>query len=313
MEQAREVPIIEIKNIVKRYKDQIAVDNVSFDIFSGEYVALLGPNGAGKTTIVEMIEGIIKPDSGEIKIDGMTWNGNERYLKSILGVSFQETRFMDKSTVEETLRLFSAFYDTKPERVNEILDLINLVDKKNSYVESLSGGQRQKLAIGIALLNDPKILLLDEPTTGLDPQARREIWGILKQLQHKGRSMILTTHYMEEAEYLCEKILIMHTGKILAQGGLDELLNAHSKGGIIELRMDNIDEAKKLCELISVTDTSCKLAEKTIFLESRTPVELLKHILEIAAEQNLKINDLQVRSMTLDDLFILMAGQHLHE
>ncbi|MDH4262469.1 MAG: ABC transporter ATP-binding protein [Spirochaetia bacterium] len=313
MKSSKGKPIIEIKNVVKRYKDQLAVDQVSFTINQGEYVALLGPNGAGKTTIVEMIEGIIKPDSGEILIEGLTWKGDDRYLKSILGVSFQETRFMDKSTVSETLKLFCAFYNIGSGRVDEVLELINLSEKKNSYVENLSGGQRQKLAIGIALLNNPKILLLDEPTTGLDPQARREIWMILKNLKNQGRSMILTTHYMEEAEFLCEKILIMHTGRILAQGRLEELLAAHSEGGIIEIRLENETDALKLYDLISVTDSTCQLAEKTIYLKSKTPAVFLKNILGITEEQNVIISDLQVRTMTLDDLFILMAGQHLHE
>ena len=313
MEIKKEKPIIEIIDVVKKYKDQLAVNQVSFTIHQGEYVALLGPNGAGKTTIIEMIEGITKPDSGEIKIDGIRWSDDERYLKSILGVSFQETRFMDKSTVVETLRLFSAFYNVDSGRVDEVLNLINLTEKKNSYVENLSGGQRQKLAIGIALLNDPKILLLDEPTTGLDPQARREIWEILKNLKNQGRSMILTTHYMEEAEFLCEKILIMHTGRILAQGKLEELLNTHSEGGIIEIRLENDEDALKLYDLISISDSSCQLTENNIYLKSKNPVPLLKSILIKAEDHHVSIINIQVRSMTLDDLFILMAGQHLHE
>lgn len=313
MEIKKEKPIIEIADAVKKYKDQTAVDHVSFTIYQGEYVALLGPNGAGKTTIVEMIEGIIKPDSGEIKIDGFLWVENEQYLKSILGVSFQETRFMDKSTVRETLNLFSAFYNTDSGRVDEVLALINLSDKKNSYVENLSGGQRQKLAIGIALLNDPKILLLDEPTTGLDPHARREIWDILKRLKDQGRSMILTTHYMEEAEFLCDKILIMHSGKILAQGRLEDLLSAHSEGGIIEITLENENDALKLYDIISILDSSCQLTEKMIYVKSKNPVSLLKSILSKSEDGNIPIHNIQARSMTLDDLFILMAGQHLHE
>jgi len=313
METNKEYPIIELRDVVKLYKDKAAVDHVSFTINRGEYVALLGPNGAGKTTIVEMIEGVIGPDSGEIIIDGRNWKNDARYLKSILGVSFQDTRFMDKTTVGETLKLFSSLYGTDRGRAEEILELINLTDKRDSYVENLSGGQRQKLAIGIALLNDPKILLLDEPTTGLDPQARREIWVILKNLKNQGRSMILTTHYMEEAEFLCEKILIMHTGRILAQGRLEELLNAHNEGGVIEVMLESDEKALKLFDHMAAITPSCQLAERTIYVKSKTPVAHLKTILAGAEQFDAAIVNLQVRSMTLDDLFILMAGQHLHE
>lgn len=304
---------IEVSNLVKKYKDHVAVNDVSFTIDNGQYVALLGPNGAGKTTMVEMIEGIVRPDSGQIRIQGRPWKGNEKYLKSILGVSFQETRFMDKATVTEILALFSAFYDVPLERVHEVIGLTGLSKKKDAYVENLSGGQKQKLAIGISLLNDPQILLMDEPTTGLDPEARREIWEILMGLKNQGRTLILTTHYMEEAEYLCDHIMIMNSGRILTQGNLEQLLSAHTDGGMIEVRLEDEEKAKQLCQSISANGLPGKVAEKTLYLKSKEPVAALKDIIEHSENRQIQIFDIQCRSMTLDDLFILLAGRHLHE
>jgi len=217
--------IIEVKNVWKSFKTVQAVKGVDIKIPRGQFVALLGPNGAGKTTLVEMIEGIQKPDSGEITIIGKKWKGNEDELHQIIGLSLQETRFIDKLRVSETLLLFASFFNLGKVRVDEIIDIIGLEEKRKSYIVNLSGGQRQRLAIGIALINKPAILLLDEPTTGLDPNARREIWKILRGLKEKsGTSMILTTHYMEEAENLCDYIIIMDNGVILKEGTLEQLL-----------------------------------------------------------------------------------------
>jgi ABC-2 type transport system ATP-binding protein len=217
--------IIEVKNVWKSFKTVHAVKGVDLKIPKGQFVALLGPNGAGKTTLVEMIEGIQKPDSGKITIVGKKWKGNEDELHQIIGLSLQETRFIDKLRVSETLLLFASLFNLGKSRVDEIIDIIGLEEKRKSYIVNLSGGQRQRLAIGIALLNKPAILLLDEPTTGLDPNARREIWQILHGLKEKsGTSMILTTHYMEEAENLCDYIIIMDNGVILKEGTLEQLL-----------------------------------------------------------------------------------------
>ncbi|NBU98797.1 MAG: ABC transporter ATP-binding protein, partial [Spirochaetia bacterium] len=215
---------IEINNVKKTFKDLKAVDGITESIKEGEFVALLGPNGAGKTTLVEMIEGIQFPDEGEIKILGMNWKSHEIEIRKILGFSLQETKFIDKLSVLETMNLFSSFYSITVKNPEEILNLVGLSEKKKTYVENLSGGQRQKLALAISLINNPKVLILDEPTTGLDPTARREIWNILQELKKKSTTLILTTHYMEEAEQLCDRILFLDRGKILASGTLDELL-----------------------------------------------------------------------------------------
>jgi ABC-2 type transport system ATP-binding protein len=217
--------VIEVKEAWKSFKTVHAVKGISLNIPKGQFVALLGPNGAGKTTLVEMIEGIQKPDKGEITIMGKHWKGNEDELHHLIGLSLQETRLIDKLRVTETLQLFASFFNLGKQRVDEIIEIVGLEEKRKSYVVNLSGGQRQRLAIGIALINTPAILLLDEPTTGLDPNARREIWVILKNLRQMSQtSMILTTHYMDEAEKLCDYIVILDNGLILREGTIDQLL-----------------------------------------------------------------------------------------
>jgi ABC-2 type transport system ATP-binding protein len=223
--------VIEVKNVWKSFKTVQAVKGINLGIPKGRFVALLGPNGAGKTTLVEMIEGIQKPDKGEITIMGRHWKGNEDKLHQIIGLSLQETRFIDKLRVTETLKLFASFFNLGMERVNEVIEIVGLEEKRRSYVVNLSGGQRQRLAIGISLINNPAILLLDEPTTGLDPNARREIWDILRNLKTRSQtSMILTTHYMEEAENLCDYIIIIDKGVILREGTLSQLLGDETSG-----------------------------------------------------------------------------------
>ena len=220
-----QTPVIEVREVHKSFKTVKAVRGISLRIMPGRFVALLGPNGAGKTTLVEMIEGIQQPDKGDIFIMGKSWKGNEEYLRRIIGLSLQETHFIDKLNVWETLRLFASFFAVGKERCEEVMNLISLEEKRKSWVVNLSGGQRQRLALGISLLNRPKILLLDEPTTGLDPNARREIWAILRKLKDESQtSLILTTHYMEEAEQLCDYIVIIDHGQILKEGTLTALL-----------------------------------------------------------------------------------------
>ena len=219
---------IEIRNVVKSFKDVRAVRGVSLTIRQGEFVALLGPNGAGKTTLVEMMEGLRKPDAGDILIQGKNWKKHEKELRRIIGLSLQETRFVEKLTVRETLILFASFFRLGAKQVDRVIALTELESKQKSRVGTLSGGQRQRLALAVALLNDPQILFLDEPTTGLDPHARADFWHILKNLKEQGHTtLILTTHYMEEAESLCDKIIIIDEGVVLREGTLNELLDEH--------------------------------------------------------------------------------------
>lgn len=221
---------IEVKNAVKSFKDVQAVRGISFTIQQGEFVALLGPNGAGKTTLVEMMEGLRKPDSGDILINGKNWQNNEKELRRMIGLSLQETRFPEKLKVEETVRLFASFYRLGATRSDEVIDLVGLESKRQARVGTLSGGQRQRLALSIALLNSPQILFLDEPTTGLDPHSRLDLWTIFKALKAQGHTtLILTTHYMEEAQSLCDHIIIIDEGQIIKEGRLEELLDHQSQ------------------------------------------------------------------------------------
>ncbi|MDR0757079.1 MAG: ABC transporter ATP-binding protein [Tannerella sp.] len=217
---------IEVIDVYKSFKDVQAVRGISFSIAAGEFTALLGPNGAGKTTMVEMMEGLRRPDSGTILVRGKNWQKHERELRKIIGLSLQETRFTEKLTVHETLRLFASFYGLGKTRVNEVIALTGLESKQKALTGTLSGGQRQRLALAVALLNRPQALFLDEPTTGLDPHSRLDLWNILHALKEEGNTtLILTTHYMEEAESLCDRIIIVDEGKILREGDLKTLLD----------------------------------------------------------------------------------------
>ena len=305
--------MIAVTNISKYFRDVKAVDGVSLEIEQGRYVALLGPNGAGKTTLVEMIEGIQKPDVGEVRILGKSWRMDEKHLRRIMGISLQETNFIDKLTVEETINLFASFFGRGKDVARRMLELVNLADKRKSYVMNLSHGMRQKLTLGIALINEPEILILDEPTTGLDPVARREIWDILMDLKKKNTSLVLTTHYMEEAEHLCDYVVIMDKGKILTEGTLDQLLAAHSNREVIsftvneERRVDSLVRIEGAVELVwDDPGTKGRLYVKDI-------ITSLPRFLETIEREHVSLRQLECRKMNLDDLFISLTGRHLHE
>ena len=307
-------PIIHASDIRKYFGQTKAVDGITLDIYPGEFVAILGPNGAGKTTMVEMIEDIQRPDSGEITLKGMNWKQHEKELRRIIGLSFQETHFIEKLKVGETLDLFASFYDLPAQRVEDVLGLVSLREKRQTFTKHLSGGQKQKLALGIALLNQPEILLLDEPTTGLDPTARRELWEILKKLQREfNTALVLTTHYMEEASYLCERIIIIDRGQLLAQGTLDELLAEYRNGEVINFGVDgpiSEESLQRLGQVISIKLNDEK-NQGEIIVEHL--VDYLPGLLHLIEEQQIKLTALECRKMTLDDLFIAMTGRHLIE
>jgi ABC-2 type transport system ATP-binding protein len=200
----------------KRYGDVVAVDGLSFEVRRGECYGLLGPNGAGKTTTIEILEGLLAPDGGDVEVLGRRWKTDELELRQRLGVQLQETQFTDKLTVEETLRLFRSFYN-RGKAVDELLGLVELESKRGSWVVKLSGGQKQRLSIACALAGDPDLLFLDEPTTGLDQQSRRQLWSILMRFREAGGTVLLTTHYMDEAETLCERVAIVDHGRVIAE------------------------------------------------------------------------------------------------
>jgi ABC-2 type transport system ATP-binding protein len=306
--------VIEVKEVSKSFKSVQAVRGINLKIPMGQFVAILGPNGAGKTTLVEMIEGIRKPDKGDITIMGKTWDHHQNELHRLIGISLQETKFIDKLRVTETLRLFASFFDCGKKKVNEIIELIGLGEKRTSYVVNLSGGQRQKLALGIALINDPAILLLDEPTTGLDPNARREIWEILGKLKEKsGTSMILTTHYMEEAEKLCDYIVIMDNGTVLKEGTLQQLLTDESAEKIIEFTT----EGKLIPEVIQSGGFHCdilpgKSGNSGVVSVSNVESDL-PAFFAFLREKNIRLSHIECRRKTLDDLFISLTGRKIDE
>ncbi|MBL4824837.1 MAG: ABC transporter ATP-binding protein [SAR324 cluster bacterium] len=304
---------IEVRNVCKSFKDVDAVRNVSLRVESGEALALLGPNGAGKTTLVEMIEGVQIPDSGEIKILEKTWAKDEHFLRKEIGLALQETRFQDRLTVEETLGLFAGFYGLNQVRTREVLEIIQLESKRDTWVVQLSGGQRQRLALGIAILPRPQILILDEPTTGLDPNARRDLWKILEDFKSTGTTLILTTHYMEEAEFLCERIVMMDQGEILADGTLAQLLDKFGEGDLIEYVIDGsnpTDETNLLGGVLSCRwDSETGQGNLTVNSISET----LPKFLDLIKNSEVSLTSLECRRRTLDDLFLAMSGRHLDE
>lgn len=306
--------VIEVRNVWKSFKAVHAVRGIDLKIEKGQFVALLGPNGAGKTTMVEMIEGIQKPDKGEITIMGKHWKGNEDELHRIIGLSLQETRFIDKLRVSETLKLFASFFNLGMQRVEEIIETVGLQEKSKAYVVNLSGGQRQRLAIGISLINNPAILLLDEPTTGLDPNARREIWDILNNLREKSQtSMILTTHYMEEAEYLCDYIVIIDNGQILKQGTLQQLLEDETNEKHVEFTVEGkIDHEKIKSRLSAFRFMPGETPERGTVILSDFETELPAFMAFMKLE-NIPIKNLECRRRTLDDLFVTLTGRKIND
>lgn len=218
-------PALSVRGLRKAYKDVVAVDGLDLEVRSGECFGLLGPNGAGKTTTIEICEGLLAPDSGEVEVLGRRWETNARDLRELLGIQLQETQLSEKLTVEETLKLFQSFY-REPQDIGNVIDKVELGEKRSSRVGGLSGGQKQRLAVACALVGNPQLLFLDEPTTGLDPQSRRQFWDLIEKFQAEGKTIVLTTHYMEEAERLCDRVAIVDHGHVIALGSPNELMES---------------------------------------------------------------------------------------
>jgi ABC-2 type transport system ATP-binding protein len=233
------VPAIEttsalrVRDLRKRFEHVVAVDGIELDVRTGECFGLLGPNGAGKTTTVEICEGLTEPDTGFVEVLGRRWTTDANALRQRLGIQLQDTQLSDKLTVVETLNLFRSFFHQGP-TPSEVIALVQLEDKRHARVVTLSGGQKQRLALACALIGDPDLLFLDEPTTGLDPQARRQVWELIEAFRRSGRTILLTTHYMEEAERLCDRVAIMDHGKVISCGTPRELIDALGRPGTLE-------------------------------------------------------------------------------
>jgi len=302
--------VVEVKGLTKKYGDLIAVDEVSFEIEKGEIFGLLGPNGAGKTTTVEMIEGLRKPDGGTVKVCGIDVSQGIDKVKEIIGVQLQSTTIYDKIRVGEAIDLFGGYYQ-KSLPAAQILDEVSLNDKRDSFVEELSGGQKQRLALALALVNDPEILFLDEPTTGLDPQARRNVWDIIERLRERGKTIILTTHYMEEAERLCDRVGIMDYGKIIALDTPRDLIAKQNLESAMEFITSNgttKEFFQKLPKVSKVTQDGDRF-----ILHTKEASSVLTELTHLSEANGLNLESISVRKATLEDVFLELTGRKLRE
>jgi len=301
---------VKASNLSKKYGTLLAVNDVSFSIWKGEIFGLLGPNGAGKTTTIEMIEGLRKPDSGKIEILGVDAAKEPDRIKQMIGVQLQTTTLYDKIRVEEVIRVFGSYYK-RSLPVSVVLEEVSLKDKKDSYVSALSGGQKQRLAMALALVNDPEILFLDEPTTGLDPQARHNVWNIIDKLRSDGKTIILSTHYMEEAESLCQRVGIMDRGKIIAMDSPLDLIAHAGLESRIEFTSPH-DVKSILDKLTGIGNISAGAGNKYVF-SSKRAVLALKDLTQLCYEKNIDLENISVKKASLEDVFLSLTGRDLRE
>jgi ABC-2 type transport system ATP-binding protein len=289
--------MLEVKDLTKTYDGLKAVNGVSFSISEGVCFGLLGPNGAGKTTTIEMIEDIISPDSGEILYRGTRRDDS---FKEEIGIQFQQTALLAYLSVYETLETFQNLYRTT-EGLDDIIDICHLNDIRDQMNDRLSGGQRQRLLLALALINDPRLLFLDEPSTGLDPQARRNLWQIIENVKEQGKTVILTTHYMEEAQYLCDEIAIMDYGKIIAQGTPSNLIARHCEGETIVLPKKNIGVA------LNVLNLSYQERQGHIEIATSDVNRALNELMRAKVD----LTDMTIKSPNLEEVFLNLTGRRL--
>ena len=303
-------PVIRVRGLTKRYGDVQAVDGIDFDVARGEIFGLLGPNGAGKTTTVEILEGLREPDGGEVTVLDVDVTKGADALKPRIGVSLQTAALYPKLTVTELIDLFRSFYP-RSRPTDEIIDALELGERRNARSEVLSGGQRQRLAVALALVNEPELVFLDEPTTGLDPAARRSLWDIVRGLKAGGRSVLLTTHYMEEAEILCDRIAIMDHGRILEMGAVEDLISRHFQERTV--RFDRLDGLARdeLAALPAVTSVKEDAAEVLIY--TRDPGRTVGGLLDLADARGVEPQNLAIRRATLEDVFLDLTGRALRD
>jgi ABC-2 type transport system ATP-binding protein len=303
---------LQVSNLRKAYADVVAVDGLDLEVYYGECFGLLGPNGAGKTTTIEICEGLNTPDAGEVVVLGRRWGRDDRELRERLGISLQETQFAEKLTVEETVRLFRSFYRAGPSP-QAVIGIVQLQEKVHSRVGGLSGGQKQRLALACALVGDPELLFLDEPTTGLDPQSRRQLWGVIEGFKSAGRSILLTTHYMEEAERLCDRVAIVDHGKMIALGTPRELIAALRAEHVLEFALagNAAVEAAPLREIDGVCAASQR--DGTYRLQVEELHRAMPALLGELKRQGAQLAELRTHSATLEDVFVSLTGRHLRD
>lgn len=305
--------IVDVQDLTKRYGSLLAVDRVNFAIGQGEIFGFLGPNGAGKTTCLEMMEGLRKPDGGKVLLKGVSVWPDPGKVKNLIGVQLQSTSFYEELTVKEIMILFASLYGRRlsGKQLDSLLGMAGLEEKRNAYTNSLSGGQKQRLAIITALVNEPEIIFLDEPTTGLDPQARRRSWEIIRELQSKGKTIILTTHYMEEAENLCERVAIIDQGKIVAIDQPQKLIDQLDKKSKISFTgsrpLDNLFLAQFGAEAGRFN------SDDGYVVFSGDPAQTIGALLERAKQEGIVIKNLHVSSPSLDDVFLGLTGKELRD
>ncbi len=300
--------MLRIRGLRKRYGDVIAVDGIDLDAGAGECFGILGPNGAGKTTTIEICEGLTKADAGSVELLGLTWERNAAELRQRLGVQLQETQLAEKLTVAETVRLFRSFYKRGP-TVEEVIAMVQLEEKRGARVGGLSGGQKQRLAMACALVGDPDLLFLDEPTTGLDPQARRQLWDLIQRFKTAGRTIILTTHYMEEAERLCDRVAIMDHGKVIALGTPRELIASLGVQHVIELSAAAALDSESLKRVDGVLGV--RTQDSSYFLQVAEPHRAVPALLDTLS--GVTLTELRMHSATLEDVFVSLTGRHLRD
>lgn len=292
-------PLLEIKNLVKKYKEVVAVDDVSFSIRQGICFGLIGPNGAGKTTTIEVVEDIIPPTSGEILYKGKP---RSALFKQEVGIQFQQTTLLSSLTLRETLNTFKSLYND-PADIEEVIDICNLRDIEKRLNDRISGGQKQRLMLALAMINKPELLFLDEPSTGLDPQARRNLWSIVQKIKERGNTIILTTHYMEEAERLCDEIAIMDNGRIIAIGTPNQLIKEYCEGVTVVLPRSSIKSP--------LASLPFRFREINGRIEIRT--NDINSCLNTLLSENADLTEMIVRSPNLENVFLNLTGKQLRE
>ena len=305
-------PALMVRNLRKSYADVEAVRGLDLEVRAGECFGLLGPNGAGKTTTIEICEGLTEPDSGEVEVLGLRWDRDAAELRQRLGIQLQETQLSEKLTVFETIRLFRSFFRQGPSPA-EVIAMVQLDEKRNSRVGELSGGQKQRLALACALVSDPGFLFLDEPTTGLDPQARRQLWDLIDVFKSGGRSILLTTHYMDEAERLCERVAIMDHGRVIALGTPRELITSIGVEHLVEFSVPpadalDLDPLRRLEGVSHVRTENGAVRMQVTELHRAVPA-----LLDELGRQRVPLTELRTHSASLEDVFVALTGRSLRD
>jgi ABC-2 type transport system ATP-binding protein len=307
-------PALRVAGLRKRFGDVVAVDGLDLTVSGGECFGLLGPNGAGKTTTIEICEGLTAPDEGVVEVLGQRWDTDERALRERLGIQLQETKLAEKLTVEETVRLFRSFY-ARGREVDEVIGIVQLDEKRGARVGKLSGGQKQRLALACALVGDPELLFLDEPTTGLDPQSRRQLWDLITELKASGRSIVLTTHYMDEAERLCDRVAIVDHGRVIALGTPRELIAGLGAEHVVEFTVaGGADGALDVAALERLDGVKgARVHDGRWSLDAVELARAVPAILGALAERRLPLEELVTHSATLEDVFVSLTGRQLRD